>query len=159
MKIRVSKALKLKNRLAALVREKTKNIKKENSIIKGATPKVDIRKEVDILEQATTALIEVKSAIYHSNIEIQKDVFRLAELKSELAMWNEVDCNDGNVLEGEKIFGAMTSVEKVACLKFAEIDERRKRLQSEIEEIQDKLDIHNFQTEIEVPDKIDELLN
>ena len=124
----------------------------------GATPKVNIKKEVELREKAVDVLIKLKTAIYRSNSAIQEDVFKLSELKSELVLWNEVNCNDGNVLEVDRLFGKKTSIEKVACLQFSEIDERRKKIQNKIEEIQEKLDIHNFQTSIDVLDNINDVL-
>jgi hypothetical protein len=165
MKVTVSKALKMKNRLAALIKEKGSNIKENNSIVKDGVRQVDIHNEIENRNKAVDALISLKTAIYRSNMDIQEKVFRLAELKSEIAFWDEVPCDEGLCQPksgrrsdfyhayGKKDYREMTTV-----MRFEDLQKRKHNLIAQIDMIQDELDLHNHTTKIDIPDVCRELV-
>ena len=161
MKVTVAKAMKMKNRLAALLKEKGENIKENNSILKKGVRKLDVRREVEERSKVAESLVDLKTALNKSNMSVQRDVFELSELKAELKMWDEVPCDDGlnfgtpsQFSKKEHFFsmGEPKEIEMSSELKFADIKEIREKLVKRIDKIQDKLDHFNHTTQIEIPD-------
>ena len=161
MKVSVAKALKMKNRLAALLKEKGENIRLNNTILKDGARKLDVRREADERSKVAECLVDLKTALYNSNMPVQRDVFELSEIKAELKMWESVPCDDGKSFgtpqrlgRERDLFGYAKpkEMELSSDLKFSEIKEIRESLIKRADKIQDKLDRHNHTTMIEVPD-------
>jgi len=89
------------------------------------------------------------------NSEIQNDLIRQGELKSKLTWLASLHVRDGQ----ERHDYQNTSVEWVATLKKKDIDDQTRRLESEIDAIQDKLDEFNYSIRIDIPKKSLELAN
>jgi hypothetical protein len=156
MKVTVSKALKIKNRLVALIKEKGNEIGENNSVVKDGIRKVDVRKEIEVHKNAVETLVKVKTAIYRSNMDIQEKVFRLSEVKSLISFWGNVSCDEGLCrFVSRDIFSERSKdlYEMTTILNFEEIREIKKELTIEADKLQDELDNHNHTTHIEIPDE------
>jgi hypothetical protein len=163
MKVTVAKALKIKNRLAAAIKRKSENIQENNSIIKGGKRKVDVKQEIEERRKTVEALIKLKTAVSASNLAIQEEIFRLSELKAELALWETVPCDSGLTMTSNdrKLMSARYMLnggtdkpqEMTTVLFFEEIEAIKSKLIKNIDQLQDKLDTHNHTVKIEVDDE------
>ena len=158
MKATLAKALKIKNRLTENIAEMKNNIKQNNTVLKDGIRKVDVRKTAELHTKAIEALAALKYEIYKANEPIQEDIFRLSELKSEIIMWDKVNCDEGKVEDPDRFFTTKEGIEKTTLLTFKEIQAIRKKLEKQIIDIQDKLDNYNYKTTITIPDSISEIL-
>ena len=93
-----------------------------------------------------TRLIELKVALSAANQPIQRLIFELAEHKASIAMLNKVSTKHGMVVEGY----AGVQVRYVAQLRKPDIDREIRRLEQEIDRIQDLLDHFNHATMITI---------
>jgi hypothetical protein len=143
--INLSRALKLKNRLVHRLSQFDTLIATYNS-----TPEDGQEYDVPELYQERavwlTRLVELKTAINAANQTVQKRIFELAELKSLAAMLAKVSTQHGPVAEG---FSGVR-VNYVAQLRKPQVDREVRRVEKEIDLIQEELDRFNFKTLITI---------
>lgn len=151
--ISLSKALKLKNRLAGRLNKVQNDISVSNSVLAEQVGQVDIIKLINLREEIAESLISLKTKIVFANQEIQNDLIRQGELKSKLSWLATINVHDGK----ERHSYQNTEVVWVAVLKKKDIDEITSKLEAEIDSIQDKLDTFNYTTKLEVSDRSLEL--
>lgn len=144
--VSLAKALKLKNRLAGRVTKLTQDIQTYNSVQEGAEA-TDVRARFAERAEAVTLLTALKSAISQANGPIQRDIFELAERKSEVALLAGLPTKHGVYKEGYPTGGDVTYV---AQYRKSEIDGLVVQLEGEIDRLQDRLDAFNHETKIEV---------
>jgi hypothetical protein len=142
--MKLSKALKLKNKLVKELNDLYNKVHNNNSYEINTPVRYnihDLLKEIDI---RVTELIELKTKIHKANSPIHSDIFELAELKGLAAKYKNIP-----VLEGRTagMYGS-ESMEKTCQLNTVDRDRLVKDLESKIEDIQDKLDQFNVITDI-----------
>jgi hypothetical protein len=145
--IHLAKALKLKNRLAGRLAKVQLDIQTYNSVLQEQHGKVDVLALLEIREQIVEALVGLKTNIVLANAEIQHDLIRLGEAKSELTFVENLPVRDG--LERHDFQN--TEVMWVATLKKSDIDARRKKLEAFVDLTQDKIDAFNHNKELDIP--------
>ncbi len=158
--VTVAKALKLKKRVLGKINRVTKSIHECNSVLAENTPRHDVLELVKTRQLLVDYLIAIKVAISRANDPmpvgvtinrpnnpIVKDIYRLAELRGEIAFWEGIDTTDGLV---STMYRAEAPNSYKATIKENDVEERVAELEKRIDEIQDKLDAHNATTKIEV---------
>jgi hypothetical protein len=102
---------------------------------------------LELLNEKSNELVELKTKIHVANAPIYKHIFRLSELKSMITRIKNLDCNEGIVQDYYSRNRETPTVKEVE-ISIVERDEMIKHMENQIEEIQDILDNHNQITEI-----------
>ena len=154
MKVKLYTALKLKNRTASEVARLAGILKRDNSWELGKEPSYKHSKIWDEYHNQVYKLTEIKAAIAAANVGIYKDIETIAELKGEIALYQELDVKKGTEIESTGSWGDRVKIEKKydCYLSRENIDQLIKDLQVKINEIQDRIDDYNATTEVELPD-------
>ncbi|MFO0890307.1 MAG: hypothetical protein U0790_14340 [Isosphaeraceae bacterium] len=153
----LAKALSVRNRLAGRLAQARSNIEAYNSVLAGqreGDPQqtVNVRAEYDRYRKLQDGLIVVKAVIQRTNEPVYEDVLQLAELKSVIQMLNGLNTRHG-------VEPGYNGVEfrYVAEIRKPESLEMIRKLEAEIDVIQDKLNEFNASTRVEIPSWILEL--
>jgi len=136
--ISLTKALKVKNRLAGRLAQVTSTIQVYNSAVKGRSTEVDVAQLDKDRKQLVDALVSLKAAIYENNRGIYHFLAELEENKSEIEFLRGLNTRHGT----EPGYQGQT-VEYVAVIKKTDVDKRIKQLEREIDGLQDKIDAYN----------------
>ena len=140
----VKQALKQKNKLVTDLKAQFEILKKYNSIEEGNPRRYSM---VDTLEKIKTLqaeLVDLKTKIHKANQPVYDKIFALAELKGMIKELKKVSTEEGKVNER---YGSVVSVKEVE-LNVTDIDTAVSILESQIEQLQNELDIHNATTQI-----------
>jgi hypothetical protein len=142
----VSQALKKKARLVKEINDKWLIVKNNNSIISGNQKKFDISNELELIEQLTNELVELKTKIHLANGPVYSKIFLMSELKSALKNVESINTTEGIMDNGR--YGTPSTTFYVADMD--EIAKRKyiKALGYKIDSLQDELDYHNATTVI-----------
>jgi len=143
-RISLAKAMKIKNRLAGRLSKVQKTMSDYNSVLEGRAGEVDVaaldKERADIVD----ALISLKTAITEGSRGLQETIYRLAEKKSEIEFLNALNTRHG----AEPAYGLQAVEHKyVATIQLKHVTERVKKLEAEIDELQDKIDGYNAHPE------------
>lgn len=152
--ITLSKALKLKNRLAGRLAKVQADIQTYNSVPEGQADQVDVKAFMKTREELVQALVGLKASISDANREVQRDIYDLAEKKASAQFLAGVNTRHG---PQPAIYPSTTEVKYVAAFKKGEVDAQVVRLEKEIDQLQDKLDSFNHAHKIEVDGRLLEL--
>jgi hypothetical protein len=147
--ISLAKALKLKNRLAGRLNKVQQDIQTYNSVLTEQANQVDVPALCKLRDEIADNLVTLKTKIVFGNAEIQADLIRQGELKSKLTWLATLETRDGKERHGYQ----NTEVTWVASVKKKDVDQETKKLEAEIDAIQDKLDTYNHTKKIEVSDQ------
>ena len=147
----LSKALSIKNRLAGRLSQARANIEAYNSVLAGqkeglVQATVDVRAEYARFRKLQDGLIALKAAIQRANLPIYEDVLQLGELKGVIQFLNGLNTKHGT----EPGYNAV-EFRYVAEIKKPEALEMVRKLEAEIDAIQDKLNQFNASTRVEIP--------
>jgi hypothetical protein len=152
--ITLSKALKIKNRLTGRLAKVQADIQTYNSVPQGQADQVNVPALMKAREELVGALVALKTAINDANREVQRDIYDLAEKKATAQFLAGVNTRRG---PQPPVYPSTTEVSYVAALIKAEVDTLVVRLESEIDQLQDRLDQFNHDHKIEVDGRILEL--
>lgn len=147
--ISLAKALKLKNRLAGRLNKVQQDIQTYNSVLAEQAGQNDVPALCKTRDEIANNLVTLKTKIVFGNAEIQADLIQQGELKSKLAWLATLETRDGQERHGYQ----NTEVTWVAALKKKDVDAETKKLEAEIDAIQDKLDNFNHTKKIEVSEQ------
>ena len=147
----LAKALSVKNRLAGRLSQARSNIEAYNSVPAGqrdaeGRATVDVRAEYERLLMLQEALVAVKAAIQRANVAVYEDVLRLGERKALVQMLGNLNTKHGT----EPGFNGV-EYRYTATITKPEVLELVRRLEAEIDKLQDKLNQYNATTTVEVP--------
>ena len=140
----IKQALKEKNKVVNKNAENLERLQKYNSIEVESERAYDPRKSMEDLINGVNELVELKTSIHKANIKVYDKIFRLSELKSLAKQLKTIDCSSGKIHS----YRGMEPVVKKSEISFVERDLLVKKLEAEIEIIQDELDTHNAKTKI-----------
>jgi hypothetical protein len=147
----LARVLAVKNRLAGRLAQAQANIGAYNSMLAGQRDaaggaSVDVRKELERLLALQAGMVAVKAAIHRANTPVYEDVLRLAEKKALLQMLAGLNTRHG-------VEPGFNGVEfhYVATITKPEALEMTRRLEAEIDELQDGLNTYNASTRVELP--------
>ncbi len=140
----VKQALKQKNKLVTEMKVAYGILQKYNSIEEGNPRRYSM---VDTLEKIKTLqkeLVELKNKIHKANQPVYDKIFALAELKGMIKELKKVPTDEGKQTDR---YGSVPSVKEVE-LNVTDIDTSISILETQIEQLQNELDIHNATTNI-----------
>jgi hypothetical protein len=152
--VTLAKALSVKNRLAGRLSQARTNIETYNSVLAGqrddeGRATVDVRAEYERLLSLQEGLVAVKAAIQRANAAIYEDVLRLGEKKALVQMLSGLNTKHGS----EPGFNGV-EYRYTATITKPEVLEMVRRLEAEIDKLQDKLNQYNASTRIELPQAV-----
>lgn len=142
----IKQALKEKNKFVKRIGENTKLMQDHNSVEVGNVrpySTTELRNQIMKDRQELSAL---KAKIHTANVPVLEDIFFMAELKSMVQALKKMDCTEGKSnrdryrMESELILTSEISI--------VNRNETINSLEVMIEEIQDRLDVFNSNTEI-----------
>lgn len=158
MKITLAKALKAKNRIVKKIAEVSQEIMTYNSVIKGKERPIDVESALKLRRDLVEALVALKLAIFNANAPIQGKIFENAELKGLITFLKGLNTETG-VQERSWRFGSEEKmIEMEAAFSRQNAKDSIRNAEQLIDVNQDVLDKHNYVTEIEVPDNLEDLL-
>jgi hypothetical protein len=152
--ITLAKALKLKNRLTGRLAKVQADIQAYNSVPEGQADQVNVPALMQTREELVGALVALKTAINDANREAQRDIYDLAEKKATAQFLVGLNTRHG---PQPPVYPSTTEVIYVAALKKANVDALVARLESDIDQLQDRLDQFNHVHKIEVDGRTLEL--
>jgi hypothetical protein len=152
--ITLAKALKVKNRLTGRLARVQADIQTYNSVPAGQAAQVNVPALMQTREELVGALLGLKTAINDANREAQRDIYALAEKKATAQFLAGVSTRHG---PQPPVYPSTVEVTYVAALRKADVDALVGRLESEIDQLQDRLDQFNHVHRIEVDGRILEL--
>jgi hypothetical protein len=138
-KYSLSKALKVKNRLAGRLARVQNEIRAYNSVLEAKVGQVDIEKLLTLHDELVGALVNLKTSIYEANRGIYQAIEELKEKKGVIDFLNGIPTRHGP----EPIAYQTTMPNYVATLKQADIQQKVKQLEKEIDALQDDVDAYN----------------
>jgi hypothetical protein len=94
---------------------------------------------------ASLELSELKAKIHRANVPVLEDIFLMAEMKSTIQALKKMDCTSG---KSNRNMYSSTEIVLMVEMNIVERNNKIKQLENRIEEIQDKLDVFNANTEI-----------
>lgn len=160
--ITLARALKLKNRLNGRFAATSTEISTYNSqaVHVTAAPQPGVvppKTEVDVAalferrEALRDAIVALKLLINTTNGPITGDIYQIAELKGDITFYSGLRTNNVFQPNGHLNGGG---TQYVAFKKKADVDAIKKKLETQIDALQEKIDKHNHKTLIEVEDII-----
>jgi hypothetical protein len=149
--ITLAKALKIKNRLAGRLAKIQADIQAFNSVPEGQADQVNVPVLMKTRDELVEALVNLKTAINNANRETQREIYDLAEKKATAQFLAGVNTRHG---PQPPMYPATVVVNYVAALKKADVDTLVARLETDIDQLQDRLDQFNHVHKIEVAGQI-----
>ena len=140
----VKQALKVKNNLITEMKAAYGILQKYNSIEEGNPRRYSMTNTLEKIKTLQAELVELKTKIHKANQPVYDKIFALAELKGMIKELKKVSTEEGKVNER---YGSVVSVKEVE-LNVTDIDSAVSILESQIEQLQNELDIHNANTQI-----------
>ena len=140
----VKQALKLKNKLVTEMKAAYGILQKYNSIEEGNPRRYSMTNTLEKIKTLQAELVELKTKIHKANQPVYDKIFALAELKGMIKELKKVSTEEGKVNER---YGSVVSVKEVE-LNVTDIDAAIAVLESQIEQLQNELDVHNATTQI-----------
>src|SRR5262249_54238337 len=127
------------------------NVQAYNSVLAGQRDEtgrtgVDVRAEFERYQALQGALVAVKAAIQRANVAIIEDILELGELKARVQLLSNLSTKHGT----EPGYNG-ADFHYVATMTTPEVLGLTRRLEVEIDRVQDRLNAHNATTQIELP--------
>ena len=143
----IKQALKEKNKLTKQIQSTVTRIQKYNSMEEGSVRTYDPREDMDRLIATISDLVNLKTNIHQANQKVYDKIFRLSEYKGLVKYLRSIDCTEGKTNESRR-YGESSTIVKTTIFGQIEMDNQITYYESEIEKIQEELDIHNATTYI-----------
>lgn len=140
----VKQALKVKNKLVTEMKAAYGILQKYNSIEEGNPRRYSMTNTLEKIKTLQAELVDLKTKIHKANQPVYDKIFALAELKGMIKELKKVSTEEGKVNER---YGSVVSVKEVE-LNVTDIDAATAVLESQIEGLQNELDVHNATTQI-----------
>ena len=141
----IKQALKQKNKLIKEITENTRLMQEYNSIELGNERPYSVNSLYYEVIDASLELSKLKAKIHRANGPVLEDIFLMAEMKSTIQALKKVDCTSG---KSNRDRYSSTEIILMVEMSIVEKNNKIKELEEKIEEIQDRLDIFNANTEI-----------
>lgn len=138
----IKQALKEKNKLTKQINSLVIRIQKYNSMEEGSVRTYDPKEDMDKLTTTISQLVTLKTQIHQANAKVYDKIFRLSEYKGLVKYLRSIDCTEGKTNEARR-FGESSTIVKTTVFGQVEMDNLITYYESEIEKIQEELDVHN----------------
>lgn len=147
----LARTLKYKNDLVQLMNETKILIIIHNSYDSRNTPKFDINEKFTKLKSLVDHLAAVKAAIAVANAPIQALLHKQAELRSFCSTLDSIPTDDK--VYSEYVGHGTPHIERTMLVFLSEKDilENKAHIQTEIRDLQDKIDTFNATTKVSIP--------
>lgn len=144
----LARALRYKKRVVAKIAALEADIQTNNTLIEGAEQEVDIRQALKDRDALVSHLTELKLAMTKATFSIFPHILEVAELKSKIAFLGRIPTTHGVHRDryGE------TNATYRAELRKKEVTNTVTQLQSQIDDLQAKIDAYNNKTTITLED-------
>jgi hypothetical protein len=146
--MKLTRALKEKNRLAGELTRLQKILQRENSRRNDSTSTVDRAEVWDSCINLTDQLSDIKGKICVANVGIYPKLEKMSELKSRIAFIKMLSTRDGEEIERYGRSDEKIVYQWDAFLTESGVDDLVADYQSEINNLQDEVDDYNATTEI-----------
>jgi hypothetical protein len=140
----VKQALKLKGKILTEISELYGIAKNHNSIQAGNIRRFSVTESLDKAGELTKELVELKTKIHRANGPVYDKIFLMAELKGRVKVLKSISTEEGTQA------GRYGSAPEMKEVELTALDIRNmvKDLETQIEQLQDELDVHNATTQI-----------
>lgn len=147
--MKLSQALKQKNRLAGEIVTQQRILTRENSKRNDNPSKVEVSAVFSRIVTLSDELGKIKAAIAAANVPIYPKIERMAELKSRIAYIKGLNKREGTEVEP---IGANQTKEFTwtAFITEEKADKLVAELQGEIDRLQDEVDAFNATTSVQM---------
>jgi ribosomal protein L29 len=142
----IKQALKEKNKLVKRIGENTKLMQDFNSIEVGNQRPYSTTELKNQLIKDRSELANLKAKIHLANTPVLEEIFYMAELKSMIQSLKKMDCTEGK--SNRDRYRMESELVLTSEMSLVQRNETISDLEKKIEEIQDKLDVFNSNTEI-----------
>jgi hypothetical protein len=142
----IKQALKEKNKLVKSIGENTKLMQDYNSIELGNNRPYSTNELRNQIMKDRAELSQLKAKIHIANSPVLEDIFYMAELKSMVQSLKKMDCTEGK--SNKDRYRMESELVLTSEISLLERNETIKDIEEIIEDIQDKLDVFNSNTEI-----------
>jgi hypothetical protein len=142
----IKQALKQKNKLVKNIAENTKLMQQHNSIEVGNQRPYSSSMLYNEIQKDTKELASLKARIHIANTPVMEDIFWMSEMKSTIAALKKMDCTEGK--SNRDRYRMESEIVLTSEISLVNRNQMIKLMETNIEEIQDKLDTFNATTEI-----------
>ena len=142
----IKQVLKQKNKLVKNIAENTKLMQQHNSIEVGNQRPYSSSMLYNEIQKDTKELASLKARIHIANTPVMEDIFWMSEMKSTIAALKKMDCTEGK--SNRDRYRMESEIVLTSEISLVNRNQMIKLLETNIEEIQDKLDTFNATTEI-----------
>jgi hypothetical protein len=144
--MKLAKALKLKNKKVSEYIDALNKMQSCNSIDKDAKKHYNARFLSETAHNMMMDIVNLKTAIHNTSAPIRKDIFLIGELKNYLNRINSISTTEGEVKQS--LYSGISIVNYIVDINESDKVEMVKKLQTEIENLQDSIDAFNATTDI-----------
>lgn len=138
----ITEALKQKSRLIRDIRKERDRLFRWNTYVLGSTVPYEAKPTYENWMMLKKELVTLKSKIQVANVGIQETIFLLSEKKDTLENLKGLKC-----IEGELVTETYsTQTIEVSGISLLERDRLIQNLETEIDELQNKIEAYNHQT-------------
>lgn len=142
----IKQALKEKNKLVKRIGENTKLMQDYNTIEVGNTRPYSPTELKNQIMRDRAELSTLKTKIHIANTPVLEEIFYMAELKSMIQSLKKMDCTEGK--SNRDRYRMESEIILTSEISIVGKNETITDLEEIIEQIQDKLDVFNSNTEI-----------
>jgi len=142
----IKQALKEKNKLVKRITENTKLMQDLNSVEVGNARPYSTSELRNQIMRDRYELSQLKAKIHTANVPVMQDIFYMAELKSMIQSLKKMDCTEGK--SNRDRYRMEVELILTSEISLVSRNETIQELEKYIEEIQDRLDVFNSNTEI-----------
>ena len=146
MLITLAQALKEKNRLAGEISKLWSLVQHENACWENRTRSIDVNETMQLINEYTQKLIELKTKIGKANSGNLENMYALEEYKSQISKYGNIDTDEDVRYLGEN---EERTLIKSCVIQASEVLKLQKSLQIKCNNLQDELDAYNATHKIE----------
>lgn len=146
--MKLSKALKVKNRLKSELHQLQDQIKQHNSYDARNAPVYNTSELLAELQAKAEELADLKARIEAASQPIRKAILLVGEIKSQIALLKDLDTKHGKFTESGGWREEAKELEYVAQITRKDADDATAELLKKLEDLQDEIDRHNANTDL-----------
>jgi hypothetical protein len=144
----IKQALKYKNKLVSKMNDEFRKASQYNSVEVGEKRAYGANEALTNYFNLSNELVELKTKLHKANSRVYDKIFLLSELKSRISKLQMLDCSEGKISDRFSRMSGDASVIKEVEIDILTKDKLVAEMESEIEEIQEELDLHNTMTRL-----------
>lgn len=141
----IKQALKLKNKLVQQIAQEFQRMNDNNVHSDQEKPAYDSKESLIKYKALIDELTELKTKIHRANSPVYDKIFKMAELKSAIKSLKYLNCSG----QKRKMYNSDTEPTNfIAEIGILEKDQLIAKMETEIESLQEALDVHNNTVQI-----------